>query len=167
MASFNSFRCPKCERLFPLVISPSMRINRGLLTPFLKCRNCGQISRQKIDFPRAVWIWPITVGVFGLLIYAPRYLTYTGSPVDKLFQFIAFLSLFPFFLSLRSGMKLVVVEDIHAKQNKSTNWFMPLIFILLFSMLFGYYTHDWSNVVIGLIVGILVWAVYFYLSRRN
>ena len=168
MASLNSYYCPKCGTAFPLFIRSSMRINRGLLAPFLKCPNCGQISRTKFDFIRAVWIWPINIGLFALLIYAPRYITYSGSGTDNLFRLMAFLYMFPFFLGLRSGMKLVEVDAASTlKQNKYRKWIVPLFLIILIDMIYGFYTHDWLNVVIGFIVGLIAWGFYYRLSRRN
>jgi hypothetical protein len=70
---------------------------------------------------------------------------------------MAFLYMFPFFLGLRSGMKLAEVDDASTmKQNKNSKWIIPLFLIILFDLIFGFYTHDWLNVVIGFIVGLIV-----------
>ena len=63
--TMNSYSCPKCSAQFPLFIRPSMTIRRGLLVPYLKCANCGQISRGKINYFSAIWIWPLTISAFA------------------------------------------------------------------------------------------------------
>jgi hypothetical protein len=40
-----------------------------MLSTYLKCARCGQISQQTIDLFGAVWIWPLTLSIFVGLLY--------------------------------------------------------------------------------------------------
>ena len=52
-------------------------------------------------------------------------------------------------------------------KRKSTELFVPLILVMIIFRAFCCYTHRWLNVVIGLIVGFIVWAIYYRLSRKT
>jgi DNA-directed RNA polymerase subunit RPC12/RpoP len=165
MPFLNSYVCPKCGRPFSYFIKPSIRINRGLLLPDLKCPNCGQISRQKIDVFSAAWVWPLTLGLFTAFTYVLRSFLYREAPI--LYILIVIMLFAPFFIGLRRGLKLVSVEKIHMRKSRSIKWVIPLGGIILYSLFWGYYTHDWLNVVLGFSTGMIVWAFFYYLSRRR
>jgi membrane protease YdiL (CAAX protease family) len=74
---------------------------------------------------------------------------------------------FPVFIGYRLGLKLVRVEKPDVRQTKSHKWFIPAGGLILFSLLFGYYTRDWINVVIGIIIGLIVWAFFYRFSRNE
>jgi DNA-directed RNA polymerase subunit RPC12/RpoP len=163
MAFFNSYICPQCKTQFPFFIRPSMRINRGLLAPYLKCPNCGQVCRQKIVVISALWIWPLTLCFYIAVVYTLRtFLNYKELPI--LYILVAIVSLFPLFIGYRRGFKLIRVEEDGARQSKSQKWLIPAAGLTLFFLLFGYYTHDWVNVVIGVIINLIVWAVFYHFS---
>jgi cell shape-determining protein MreD len=44
---------------------------------------------------------------------------------------------------------------------------MPAAGLVLFSLLFGYYTQNWVNVIVGFIIGLLVWAFFYSFGKRN
>lgn len=73
---------------------------------------------------------------------------------------------FFFFVGLRRGMKLVKIEDSDIKKDNITKWYLPTAVITVFSLLFGYYTHDWPNVLMGIIIGFVVWGFYYCFSRK-
>jgi len=162
MSYLNSYICPKCNKPFPIFIRPSIRINRGLLAPYLKCFNCGQVCRQKIDFMKALWIWPLTICFFVTAIYILRTFLYRAVPILYILVVIVFF--YPVFIGYRRGLTLVRVDDNDMRQNKSHKWFIPASGLILFSLLFGYYTRDWVNVVIGIIIGLIVWAFFYHFS---
>jgi hypothetical protein len=159
MRIFNSFVCPQCNNCFPIFIRPSLRINRGLLTPYLKCPECGQVCRQKINFRRALWIWPLTICFFVAVVYLLRMFLYSEARI--LYIIAVIVAFFPVFIGYRLGLKLVRVEKPDVRQRKSYKWFIPAGGLVLFSLLFGYYTRDWINVAIGIIVGLIVWAFFY------
>lgn len=138
-----------------------MRIRRGLLSPDLKCPKCGNVSRQTIDVSRAAWIWPLAAGLFAGFIYVLRRFIYHESP--GIFVLLV-ISLFgPFFIALRMGRKLVNIDGILVQQSEAHKWIIPMCAMLITVFLLAYYTHDWLNVVIGLIV----WACYYYFSKKR
>ena len=166
MPFINSFVCPKCSQPFPLFMKSSIRINRGLLLADLKCLNCGQVSRQKIDALSAAWAWPLTIGVFTAVIYQiRRSFLYRESPL--LYFLIVFMMLAFFFIGLRRGLKLVPAEKNKISQSIFRKWVIPSIVITLYSLAFGYYTHDWLNVVMGISIGLIVWISFYYLAIRS
>ena len=165
MLSLNSYICPKCGNPFPFFIKLSMRIRRGLLQPYLKCPNCGQISKQKIDFYSAIWIWPLTVASFAALIYVLRNFLYRKFPV--LYILIVIVLFAPFFIALRRGSKLHPIEETQALQHGKHKWIIPISVIVICGFLLGYLTQDWVNVAIGIVIGLIVWALYYYFSAKK
>jgi len=161
----NSYVCPRCNNCFPIFIRPSLRINRGLLAPYLKCPKCGQVCRQKIDFMRAIWIWPLTICFFIAVISVLRMFLFSEARI--LYIIGAVGTLFPVFIGYRMGQKLVGVEKPNVKQSTSHKWFIPVGGLILFSLLFGYYTQDWGNAMIGIIIGLIVWASFYWLTRKG
>jgi hypothetical protein len=77
------------------------------------------------------------------------------------------VAFFPVFIGYRLGLKLVRVETHEARQSKSHRWVIPAGGLILFSLLFGYYTRDWVNVVIGIIIGLIVWAFFYRFSGNK
>ena len=163
MSFFNSYICPQCKTQFPFFIRPSMRIRRGLLVPYYKCQNCAQICRPKINFKSAIWIWPITICYFLAMTYLLRPL---GSTLLYIL-IVLLVVLLPFFIGLRRGFILVSVDHNKIEKNRFLKWILPATFIILFSLLFAYYTHDWINVFIGVIIGLLAWAFFYYFSGKK
>jgi len=118
MAFLNPYSCPKCGAQFPLLfIKPSMRIRRGFLAPYLKCANCGQISRQKINFFRAIWIWPLTISAFAGITHILQSYLYCESPI--LYILIVWILLIPFFITLRHGFTLIPIEEKQKEQGEN------------------------------------------------
>jgi hypothetical protein len=164
MSFFNSYICPRCNAQFPAFIRPSIRINRGLLAPFLTCPHCGQVCRQGIDPLRAIWLWPLTLCFFISAIYVFQGL-YREATVLYITLIIA--SLFPVIIGIRRGMKLIKVEDCTIKRSRSMKWFLPLVVIAMFSLLWRYYFDDCLNIIIGILVGLIVWAFFYYFSKKK
>ena len=160
MSLFNSYYCPSCNKPFPLFMRPSFRINRGLLAPYLKCLGCGQISRAKINFISAVWIWPLSLCLFIVIIYILRTHLFYQLPL-LLYTAVVGISLIPVFIGIRRGFKLVKVDDRDTKQSRPYKWLIPISGLALFSLAIGYYTRDWLNVVIGITIGLIVWALFY------
>lgn len=142
-----------------------MRLNRGMLAPYLKCPDCGQISRQEILFKRAIWIWPLTIGLFLLALALLRRYLYAEAQV--LYVAIGIAMLVPVVVGYRLGMRLVAVELQEDRRGGAARWFVPILALIVFSVLFGYYTRDWTNVVVGAVVGSVTLAIFYYLGRRN
>lgn len=165
MSFLSSYTCPQCNNPFPFFIRPSLRINRGLRAPYLKCSNCGQVYRQRIDLRRAAWIWPLTIIFFVIVVYIFKIMLYQKVPI--LYIILVAASLFPVFIGIRKGQKLVKVADYNIKRNGSIKWFLPLVGIAVFTFLWGYYSHNWLNVVIGITVGLIVWAFFYYSSGNK
>ena len=166
MSFLNPYSCPKCGAQFPLLfIQPSMRIRRGFLSPYLKCANCGQISRQKINYFRAIWIWPLSISAFAEITHILQSYLYFGSPI--LYILIVWILLVPFFIALRHGFTLIPIEEKQKEQGRINKWLIPVSVIAIFMLLFGYYTQDWLNVIVGIIIGFGVWAIFYYFSKEN
>ena len=158
MSLFNSYVCPQCNNCFPIFIGSSLRINRGLLAPYLKCPECGQVCRQQINFMRAIWIWPLTICFFIAVVYFLRAVLYGETSILYIIAVVA--TFFPVFIGYRMGLKLVGAEKPEVRQSKSHKWFIPAGGLILLSLLFGYYTRNWSNVVLGIIIGLIFWAFF-------
>ena len=165
MSFLNSYSCPKCNAQFPFFIRPSIRIRRGLLAPYLKCANCGQISRAKINYFSAIWIWPLTISAFAGIIYLLRSYLYCELPI--LYILIVCMLFFPFFIALRHGFTLIPIEEKQKEQGIINKWLIPVSVIAIFMLLFGYYTQDWLNVFVGIIIGFGVWAIFYYFSANR
>ena len=165
MSLLNSYVCPDCNKQFPLFIRPSIRINRGLLVPYLKCPNCGQIFRSKIEIFTAVWVWPLTLILFAVWIHTLR--IFFDHKLTILYILIVMISFIPFFGGFSRGFKLVKVEKEKGGTNSLHKWILPLAALILFSFLLGYYTHNWHNIFIGNFVGFIVWGFYYYFSNRS
>jgi len=165
MPFINSFVCPKCAQPFPFfAFNPSIRINRGLLAPNLKCPNCGQISRPKIDVLSAAWVWPLTLGLITSIIYVIRTFLYRESQILNFL--LVLMSLALFFIGLRRGFKLVPVEENHMSQSILSKWVIPLVVITLSALLLVYDTRDWLNVVLGMSIGLIVFIIFYYNPAR-
>jgi len=168
MPIFNSLVCPQCNYHLPFFIKPSLRISRGLLAPYLKCPQCGQICRQKIYLLRAIWVWPLTVCFLLAEVYDLRvFLIFLYHGALILYIMAAVMALFPLFIGLRLGKHLVKVETHALTRSRFRKWFMPTAGLILFSLLFAYYTRDWVNVMIGIIIGLVVWAFFYSFGKRK
>ena len=165
MFLLNSYICPNCNKQFPLFIRPYIRINRGLLTPHLKCPYCSQICRPKIDVSSAIWIWPLTIILFAIWIYTLR--TIFDYKLTISYILLDVVSLVLFNIGLRRGFKLVKVDKQNGSQRKSYKWILPAGGLILFSLFWGYYTHNWHNILIGNAVGLIVWGFYYRFSNRS
>ncbi len=165
MHFMNSYKCPQCKVPFPLIIRPSMRMNRGLLAPYLKCPNCGQVCQQRIDPLVAIWIWPITIGLFVSVVYLLQRVLYIRATLFYIFLVIVFL--FPLMLGIRSGLKLEKIENYNIKLNINRAVILPLIGMAVFAFSYYYCSRDWLNIVLGIIIGFAVWGIYYYFSNIN
>lgn len=165
MPSLNSYICPTCSNPFPFFISPSMRIRRGLLSPGLKCSQCGSISRPTINVSCAIWIWPLAAALLVGSIHVLRKFIYHKAPA--IYLLLVILLLGPFFIVLRKGWILVNIDEVQAQQSAVHKWIIPTCGLLITSFLLGYYTHDWLNVAIGLTVGLIVWALFYHSSKMR
>ncbi len=165
MSFINSFICLKCGTPFPFFVGPSMRIRRGLLSPDLKCPVCGQIYRQKIDFFRAVWIWPLATASFVGLIYLLRSFVYRR--LLALYVLLVIVLFAPFFIALRRGIRLGPIQETEAPQIEKYRWIIPISVIGFCAFLLGYLTQDWGNVAIGIGIGLIVWASFYYFSAKR
>jgi hypothetical protein len=137
--------------------------------PDLKCPHCGQISRSRIDITSALIAWPITVLYVGSMLYAVR-TEFFREFRRELFLYIPFVWLFilaPLFVGLRRGFKIIKVPT--EKQSEKINLKKGLYIVAtaLFIGLFGYYSKDWFNVFIGLVIGIIVYAVYNHFRHEK
>ncbi len=165
MPSLNSYFCPKCSNPFPFFVSPSMRIRRGLLSPDLKCPKCGNVCRQKINVYCVIWLWPLAAAYLVGSSYVLRKFIDPIAPAISILLFI--LLLVPFFVVLRKGSILVNIDEIMVQQSGARKWLMPMCCILIIALLLGYCTHNWLNAVIGLTVGLIVWSLFYYSSRKR
>jgi hypothetical protein len=160
----NSYICPRCGKPFPFIIKPTYRINKGLLLPHLKCFYCGHISQQKVDVLNAIWVWPLTLGLFAGVIYALQNITFRESPI--LYILIVGISLSLFFIGFRKGLKLVSVGKKHAQPKAASIWFMPAFGIASCLLFWGYYTQDWFHVALGIGIGLLIGIFVYYRAKK-
>ena len=72
----------------------------------------------------------------------------------------------PLFAGLRRGFTLVKVEAGRKAISAKKKWLM-VICLVVFLILLGAYTRNWSNVIIGLIVGFSVYGIFYYFSKKN
>lgn len=165
MSFYNSYICPHCNKYFPIFIRPSMRINRGLFAPYLKCPNCETVCQQKFDIKNAFWAWPIAIGFLVATGSVPKFSLFHNAPL--LYIILVAISLLPVIVFLRRGFRLVKKEDNSIGQNAFYKWFLPLAVIFVFASIFGLVTHDWLNVAFGIIIGFSVWAFFYYYSVRK
>lgn len=136
-----------------------------MLLPYLKCPDCGRICRQAVDVANAAWAWPLTLGVFVLIVHVAReYLSYAAREV-----YLVFITVLipPLVIGMRRGLVLIPVEEEHLEKRLVRKWVIPLGGMVALLLMFGLYTGSWSNMFIGLIVGLFVWAMFLVLSRRG
>ncbi len=82
-----------------------------------------------------------------------------------LFIFVFLLA--PLFLGIRRGLKLIKAENDRKAENSRLWKSLPIIGAALFLILFGYYSKDWSNVIIGVLVGVAVYLVYNHFRQKK
>jgi hypothetical protein len=166
----NSSFCPKCHYRFPLLIRPSMRERRGIFSfPRLHCPSCGQICRVKLDWKSAIWAWPFTIVITGAMLYLMRNSNFFRSLrhySEVLYGLSSVIVFIPLFAGLRRGFTLVKVEAGRKAISAKKKWLM-VICLVVFLILLGAYTRNWSNVIIGLIVGFSVYGIFYYFSKKN
>ena len=171
MSLLNSYICPKCGNHFPFFLKPSITVMRGLFSaPYLKCQQCGQLSQSKIDFKSALISWPIVVLYMGFMYYAARtdFFRVIYRNAWWLYFWIVFtFFLIPLFLGIRRGFKLVKVKDDKQINKKTLYKWLLIIGATLFLGLFGYYTKNWLNVIIGIVVGTVVYAVFYHFRQKK
>lgn len=170
MAFLNSRVCPKCKKRIPLFLEPSERVRDDFLSaPSLKCPYCGQVSRWKVDFPQALLIWIFFLFLIASVVYLSlRFLSNQYPSLNLLVIIFSFLGgIFGF----RKGFKLVEVTRRNAESYGTKGTFhiiLRIAVLLLFFILFGFITGDWTHAAIGLVVLIIVHsAFYFSYWRRN
>ncbi len=171
MSLINSYICPKCGNEFSLFLKPSIIVRRDFFSAgYLKCQHCGQLSRAKIDFKSALISWPMVALYMGLIYYAARtdFLRIIYRNAWWLYFWIVFtIFLIPLFLGIRRGFKLVKVEDDKQVKRTSLRKWLLIIGVTLFLGLFGYYTKNWLNVIIGIVVGTVVYAVFYHFRQKK
>jgi hypothetical protein len=141
-----------------------MRIRRGFLSPYLKCANCGQISRQKINISSAIWIWPLAIFSWYWLTDILKKSLYC----EYQLLYLIIIPLFvPLFIAIKRGCKLVPIQEKQVQKSRANKWIFPIIVILISAFLLGYYTRDWLNILLGLSIGLIVWACYYYFSTKG
>ena len=143
-----------------------MQVRRGLLSPDLKCPNCGQVSRIKIDVKRAIWIWPLTIGIFIGLFYILEKFIYNESTITCV------LVVFALFLlsrkAIQKGGKLVPIEAVQDDKLRIFKWWiMPLSCMIVSVLLIGYYTQDWIEILFGYSIGLIAWGFFYLFSRKS
>jgi len=171
MSLINSYICPECGNHFPLFLKPSIIVRRGFFSrPDLKCQNCGQICRPRTDVSSALIAWPITAVYIGLLFYALRTGVFKELYRAVWWLYVLFIILFllaPLFLSIRRGFKLIKAQNDRKAEKSRLRKSLPIIGTALFLALFGYYSKDWSNVIIGVVVGVAVYFVYNQFRQKT
>jgi hypothetical protein len=103
--------------------------------------------------------------LFAVLIYNIRLII--DSKTSVLYIFAIILSLFPVFIGYRSGFRLVRVEEYSTRDNSAYKWVLPVGVLIVFSIVFGYYSHGWTNISIGITVGLIVWIIFYRLTRSK
>ncbi len=172
MSVLNSFICPNCGNQFPLFIKPSMTNRRGFFSkPDIQCQKCGQLCRAKIDFTRSLFAWPLTA-VYAVLII---FLLQTSELPCKLYKegywlitfiVLAFIYIIPIIIGIGEGFKLIRAQDDVATGHPKLLVLIQILFVGLFCIGFGYYTGNWMNIMIGLVVWIIIHSL-FYIRRRS
>jgi hypothetical protein len=81
--------------------------------------------------------------------------------------FVWFFILAPLFVGLRRGFKLIKAPS--EKQSEKINLKKTLYIVATAACigLFGYLSKDWFNVFIGLVIGIIVYAVYNHFRQEK
>ncbi len=170
MSVVNSFFCPSCGNQFPLWLKPSLQVRRGFFSkPDLKCQQCGQICRSRIDITSALIAWPVTVLYVGSMLYAVR-TEFFREFRRELFLYIPFVWLFilaPLFVGLKRGFKIIKVQDANASKKSTILKGLIIGITAVFLILFGYYSKDWSNIIIGVVVGIVVYLFYNHFRQKE
>jgi uncharacterized membrane protein len=130
------------------------------------CPKCDQLCHPTIDVRSALVSWPFTLMIIAAVGYVFRTSSFMKDIYnDALLIYIPLVWLFiltPFFVGFRRGFKLVKAE----KTEASYRW-LSWCFILLFAVLFGIYTQDWTNIVICFIVFAIVHTVFNYLGASG
>jgi hypothetical protein len=112
----------------------------------------------------AIWIWPLAISVSFGSIYVLRNIFYH----EYCIIYIPFAAiLIPlFFIAIRRGFKLVPIETIQSHPGIVSKWVIPMGNAIICSLLIGYYTQDWINILIGFCIGLIVWGFFYYFSEK-
>lgn len=171
MSLVNSFFCPSCGKQFPIWVKPSQQVRRGFFSkPDFKCQHCGQTCRSRIDFTSALIAWPITALYTSAMLYAVQTEFFREFRKDFLLLYIPFVWLFilaPFFLGLRRGLKLIKAQNESVSKKSTILKGLTVVITTAVLILFGYYSKDWSNVIIGVVVGIVIYLFYNHFRQKE
>ena len=135
----------------------------GIWVRNLICPECGQICHPKIDAKSALISWSMTILFVGATLYVFRttaFMKYIYNNALLIYILLVWLfMLMPFFVGFRRGFKLVKAKN----ERKSFRW-LSWFFILLFAVVFGVYTQDWTNIIIGFVVFGVVHTIFSYVG---
>ena len=172
MSILNTFICPYCGNQFPIFIKPSMTIRRGFFSkPDIQCQKCGQLCRAKIDFKRSLIFWPLTAVYFVIMYYLLEASQLTCKLNKEGLWLISIIVVFTVFLipilvGMRSGFILIKAQDDMPTRHKIIRGLMLILFVGVFCIGFGYYTGDWMEIIIALVVGIII-RLSFYIRMKK
>ncbi len=175
MSILNLGKCPKCKIPFPYFIPFSNRIKRGIfLSPYVKCSNCGQLCHTKVDWKKALWIYPLTIIILALEIYCLRNIVW----FKKIYHFSSALygglcgALFGLTLSigLRSGAEFIEVKKNILKnpQHYNEKYLIIIIFVLIFCICLGFITGKWMSIILMTGVSLLILMIlHIFLYKKS
>ena len=173
MSILNTFICPHCGNQFPIFIKPSMTTRRGFFSkPDIQCQKCGQLCRAKIDFKRSLIVWPLTA-VYLVIMYFLLEASQLPCKLNKeglwLLSIIVVFSVFliPILVGIRSGFILIKAQDDMPTRHQRLRELMQILFVGVFCIGFGYYTGDWMEIIIGLVVGIIISLIFYILRKKE
>lgn len=169
MSLLSLYTCPHCKNPFPLFIKPSMAIRRSFFqSPDLKCQNCGQLCRMRINHRI---FWPFIVAYSGgfwiILEYAQPFRHVHGAGEWLYFLLFCVVIMIPFFIVIqRGGVTLVALRKGEQDEQEKYNW-VPLVAFVIFALLFGFYTGEWSNILFAIAVNFVVGLVFYFLTTSS
>ncbi len=172
MSLLNSYVCPSCGEEFPFFISPSRKVRRGLLSqPDVECSHCGHVSRPKISWKNAVWSWPLAAAILMLAVWLFRNVPVLHSLYhsDPLIYGLLAGAICGAIIGIggRRGYVLVKLEETQQAPSHHRIWkIVAAVCAFAFLIVLGFITHRWRTIIVGAIIGVAVWALFYFSAQK-
>jgi len=168
LKSFKLY-CIKCHSTISLLSFPPCWTRNGFFSlPYFKCKNCGQLYRQHINWRKAIVYWPLCVACLLLIIYIkriwninPRYSPLAGIIGGSIGGLISGVI-------LRQTVDLLPADDRLAFAAKNElgvrkAWLFPLfaMILIIFSLL-GVGANAYHRI-LAIVICISIWSIWYWL----
>jgi len=169
--NWQSFICPKCGKKFPLFTRPSSVIRRGFFsTPWIRCSNCGTISRATISWSNAFWAWPLSFLIYKSIPWfqKTRYFKNFYKNYSSIYYLFCIFLMIAIFYFMRCGFKLVSVSEVSYHKNSiGKKMFISILLSVSVISVVYLYWQSWTYFLIILITSIVVNLIFYFFENKQ